>query len=1455
MQNLIRILSLLLISFSCFSQRFPQITHYSTENGLSENHILSMLQDKRGMMWFGTYDGLNSFDGYEFKNYKGNKLHNKLLNFRIEKLVEDHQGYIWLETNDRKIYRFDPATSDFTPFPQCDKAYENYNRPLTRITVLENNEIWLSHNNRENGDCFRIQTINAITTQIDLFSKNNQKLNSYNLNKIYLDSKGTTWLLGNESIEILEKNQCETKILDTIGGYEINEIDSKIYLACDKGIILTYDLISKKKKTVQSANRSAFIDIKNTHHKPLLLLNRNHDIFMFENEKFHQILFDKNKCGKLYSLFSNGSDKIWIDSDYKGSIYFDYDDNSIHYLKAPLPQSVNSTNRKYGVSRDFNKNIWIQTRNNGFYALDTVNMQLHSLPPSGESQPSLSGKVQSALFDKQGNMWLYTSMLGIYKIVFQTSAFDFTKPANNPQTSIENEIRCLFQDHNSQIWVCTKNGPVYIYNTEMQQVGQLSLDGSLSGSIPFNVAVYSMAESKDGTIWLGTRGKGLFKLSPINKNQYKIQNFTSEDNNYYSLSNNSIYSLWIDETENLWIGTFGGGLNCLNLKDPQYRFINSHNQLKNYPVNSASHIRYITEDKAGNLWICTTMGLVVSRIKNTPDKLLTFYQYTLNPTNKNSISGNDVFNVMINRESKVFITTIGGGVDYIDQNYTIENLKFNPLLSTENKQPNAVYTISEVESGDLWMSTQTQLLKFNPKSSEMESYKPLSEQKYYMAEAAVCKTKQGKLIFGTSEGFVHFDPKKIIKNKFIPNIIFTRFKLFNKESKPGEISSPISKVLDATAVIKLSHTQHSFSLEYAATDFTNPSVIQYAYKLEGFESDWNYVGTQRIASYINLPKGKYTFHVKSTNADGVWSENERIIEIIKLPSFWESAWGWMFYVFLFLLLSAIVAYVLFIIYQLRNDVIVEQRIADMKLKFFTDISHELRTPLTLIVSPLERILNKEIFSDNVRGQLETVNKNAQRMLRLVNQLLDFRKIQNHKMKLLLEEKNVALLMQDIIAGFRKFAEDKEIQLNLISQTEKATLWLDTDKFEKIIYNLLSNAIKFSQSGSEISIVLFEDIDYVTISVSDHGTGISKDKLKLLFTRFESFTANHWEKIPGTGIGLSLTRELVDLHKGTIEVESEPGKGSTFKLVFRKGMQHFDKDVEFLLNDYQEESCKNNALNTTDEEVNILEIERSDKMSILIAEDNEELRVFLKKSLESDYDIIEAENGKIALNKAKSIIPDLIVSDIMMPEMDGIELATLIKKDINTSHIPFILLTAKTDLDTRIEAMNLCVDDYIAKPFNFLYLEARICNLLKIRKQLHQYFQNSMTSGIITLEKPEITTEDEKFMNKVVKYLEGHFDDSNMNIDEIATDTGVSRSALFKKLKSLTGLAPVEFVREFRLQKALQFLEAGETTISQLTYNVGMLDTKYFSRCFKQKFGMNPSEYKQHLNNNSNIKPE
>ncbi len=1455
----------LTIHLSFFAQNQTQFAHYSVREGLSEINVLSMMQDHKGQMWFGTFDGLNKFNGYTFKTYKGNPGQDiGLVNYRIDKIKEDKTGYLWLQTYDGRIYRFDPKTENFLQIPQCKEEYKEYKLQIKNINILNDGTVWLAS---EEDGCFRVENINtADQVKITHFSTSNGLLTSNKVNKIFLDQKKNTWILTTNGLDLLKYNAQKPvqlfKEKEAGGLLSISESFPYIWIGGEHGKLRVYNSLRGTFDGIMTPVMAGIIDIKCINPHEIFILTDKSGFLLYNTQSGQFTTFNKSnntgvKSDNFFSCYLDKKHNLWLETDNPSIVYFETNKRKVNNFDVFVDNSAPfAVLPNFFVLEDKLGNTWVHPRTGGFSRYNTAQNKLESFYNDPNSPDrKFSNVMHSAYSDSQGNLWLCPYSHGIEKVVFRKSAFTFFKPVPGQKSSAKNEVRSLFQDKDNWLWAGTKNGFMYLYDASHKLMGRLGADGRINSPNPLKASIYGITSDHTGAIWLASKGMGLFRVIKKGNSSnatFEITNYQYNPDDIYSLSSNAVYSVYEDHLHRMWVATYGGGINMLENRNGQIRFISNRNKLKNYPSQQCLRARYITEDRKGQMFVGTTGGLVAFQCNNQRPENIIFHHYTHSPEDPNTISGNDVHYVMPAKDGKLYLAIFGGGLNVLADGFSLNKKpEFRSFMKNNGAPSNVVFTLKEDQKGDIWFSTQTEIVKFSPGTKSFDTYNPINPIEYSLMEAAVCQTRQGDLIFGTTEGFVIFNPMKTIKSRYKPRIVLTQLQLFNKTMEIGVEGSPLSQVIDDTEELRLTHEQNIFSIGFAALDYTDPHSIQYAYKLDGFEEDWNYVGNQRIATYTNLPKGEYVFRVKSTNGDGVWVENERSLIIKKLPSFWESSWGILFYILLFLGITALTAYILFTIYRLKNEVDVEHRITNMKLRFFTDISHELRTPLTLIASPVENILRNETLSDPVKEQLTVVQRNTDRMLRLINQILDFRKIQNKKMKLMIEEIQTGSFIKEICESFSKLAEERKINFVVYDESHDVKLWVDKDKFEKIFFNLLSNAFKFTLPDNPIEVIISEEKETVSITVRDRGTGISKDRLKLLFNRFESLASASVSSFqPGTGIGLSLTKELVEMHHARIEVESEPGKGSSFKVTFLKGHDHFTESEEFVLQDIRDKEPENAEVTDSEPEEEFVTEENnvSERQTILIAEDNQELRTFLKTVLGHQYDVLEAENGREALESAKANIPDLIITDVMMPEMTGLELAKAIKEDINISHIPLVLLTAKTDMESKLEALQYGADDYITKPFSSAYLEARIENLLKLRKQLQELYRSSLTSGVISPSKPNVVSQDDIFIQRIMKYIEDNIDNSEMTIEEIVSSVGLSRSAFFKKLKSLTGLAPVEFLKEVRVQRAAQLIETGEFNISQITYMVGMSDPRYFSRCFKQKFGMSPREYKDKCSN-------
>ena len=1087
-------------------------------------------------------------------------------------------------------------------------------------------------------------------------------------------------------------------------------------------------------------------------------------------------------------------------------------------------------------------------------------------------------------------MWLCTHSKGLEKVTFRNVPFSMLTPVPHEYESLSNEVRSVCEDKQGNLWVGLKDGMIRLYDSNRKFMGHLTGNGTISMTgTPMEGTAYFIMQDSKGIIWIATKGNGLVRAEQTSPTglSYKLTRYQHDSNDMYSLSDNNVYCVYEDHHGRIWAATFAGGINYISQGEHgETVFINHRNNLKGYPIDVCYKARFITSDNNGRLWVGTTTGAVAFDENFKKPEDIQFHHFSRVPNDTKSLSNNDVHWIIATQQKELYLATFGGGLNKLISISEDGHGEFKSYSVLDGLSSDVLLSIREDHKQNLWISTENGICKFVPSGERFENYDERSISfRVRFSEAASTLTSGGDMLFGTSNGLFMFTPDSIRKSSYVPPVVFSKLMVANEDVIPGEKS--ILKVdLDDTQELVLSHDENIFSVQYAALDYTNPQNIQYAYILDGFEKQWTFADRQRSVTYTNLPKGDYIFRVRSTNSDGVWVDNERILNITILPSFWETPLAYVLYVCFVLLIIFVAVYILFTIYRLKHEVSVEQQISDIKLRFFTNISHELRTPLTLIAGPVEQVLKNDKLPADAREQLVVVERNTNRMLRLVNQILDFRKIQNKKMKMQVQQLNVVAFVRKIMDNFESVAEEHNIDFLFQTEKEALNLWVDADKFEKIVFNLLSNAFKYTPNGKMITVFIREDEGTVSVGVQDQGIGIAENKRKSLFVRFENLVDKNIFNQASSGIGLSLVKELVEMHKATISVDSRLGEGSCFKVDFLKGKEHYNSSVEFILEDSAAPlsmerivDIANSSLQTEaaiadapDLEVSAAKEEAEESSSkelMLLVEDNQELRSFLRSIFASTYRVVEASDGMEGWSKALKYLPDIIISDVMMPEKDGIEMTRELRADMTTSHIPIILLTAKTTIESKLEGLEYGADDYITKPFSATYLQARVENLLMQRKKLQNFYRDSLThvtvsetpvaqgetlAGHASAEPdsvaaeepvmPEMSPNDRKFMDKLVDLMEQNMDNGELVVDDLVRELAVSRSVFFKKLKTLTGLAPIEFIKEMRIKRAAQLIETGEFNMTQISYMVGINDPRYFSKCFKAQVGMTPTEYRE-----------
>ncbi|WP_281336254.1 response regulator [Flavobacterium eburneipallidum] len=1426
--------------------------HFLVENGLPHNRINQIIQDKKGFIWLATYNGISKYDGYSFKNYKPTSINKVFIKSnRINQIVEDSNNRIWIKTNSDKsnTYCFNPETETFWSTDLiANTSKEGF--PLNKIKVNKSGYVWLLS---KTEGCILVYDL-LFSTKV--YNKKHKNLDASTVNSVYEDSKKNSWLLTNNGITLVKKNNLDRTVnyfsshnQQKKSFYTAIELDDEIWFSGSNGIIAKYSKVSNTFKTQKLELNSDIISLEKLNENTILAVTNQQgfctiNIYTGNIQIYNSRSNPQIKTSNLVPIAITKNNQFWFANDNQKGIYlFDFIVQKLFYFN-----SNQKNKEKYAISTAArvvtNKKgeIWVQPNEGDFSKYDPIKHQLISfIPPPLSFFGNFTNNFNAPFFDKQDNLWYSFQSSGLIKVVFIDNNFkpyQNQKNTNSSHSTIK-DVRCIIQKKDGNILVSTKQNQFFILDKNLNKIGCLSPSGQLKENSVWNKAGYNIIEDSQSNIWIGTRGDGLYKLIPQSKPfTYKVLHFKNEVSNPYSLTNNDIYSVFQDINNRIWIGTLDGLNLVASNPSETTRFISYKNEWKTYPIDNFNKIRCIKQSGDGIIYIGTTNGLLTfdpSTITNNLSKIKSNVNSL--KLHKNLIS-NDIIDLCINKQN-VFIATTDGGINKVIKKddfgfpLAFKNYGQQDGLPTEN-----ILSLLKDLDGNIWITSDNSLTRFYPGKELFEVY---PEIKWIMdghnfSEATRFCLNSGELLLGYSGGILHFFPDQIKTNNFSPYLAITKFKLLNQKSTENKESN-INLSIDNSKNLILKYDQNFFSIEFAALDFKNPSNIKYAYKLEGFDRNWNYIQNQRTAIYTNVPKGDYVFKVKSTNSQGIWASNERQLPITIKPSIWNTTFFQILYVILAVAILLLINYTLNTIYRLKTNVKLEKKMSDMKQKFFIDISHEIRTPLTLITAPIDYLIHDIRTPESVKNQLTYIAQSSNRLLRLVNQVLDYRKFQDVNIRV--SEINVAEFTRDIYNDFFEIAKEQEINFTFNEEIGNTKIWADRNGFEMILMNLLSNAFKYTPKGKSIAVSITKNEKQIGIHINDQGIGISKEKQHNIFTRFVSF--NDKRSNPSTGIGLSLVKELVEKHNARLDLISEPDKGSIFSVYFNLGKEHFSNDVIFEL-----EESKQEPLNNSDLTQKLPSKKQKEQIKILVVEDDAKLRAFIKNILESDYHVLEADNGEMGFQLTIEESPDFIISDIMMPKLNGIDLLKKIRKNIETSHVPVILLTAKTNIESKLEGLTYGADDYITKPFSVSYFKARIENLLNQRKRLQDIFGAIDPNQADEFNpKPHlITDQDEEIMKKVMVIIEQNIDNNKFSAESLGPLIGLNRTTFFYKIKSLTGYSPVEFIRDIRLKRAAQLIISSQLLIKEIAYMSGFSDMKYFSKSFKNKYLVTPLEYRK-----------
>jgi len=1116
-------------------------------------------------------------------------------------------------------------------------------------------------------------------------------------------------------------------------------------------------------------------------------------------------------------------------------------------------------------------NVWVGEETSGLYRvnLETGNSFHYSKDEIGESQIT-HNMIHCFTQDHQGRIWIGTEAgLCIWLPAadrFIISRYDLS----NPSGLNTDPIYDAFCDKGGNVWLGTYFGGVNFWNAE-KEFFKTWQSGFSKQQLGGNV-VSCLTEDTEGNIWIGLEDLGVNKLDLTTGVISKYSSETAAN----GLSYNNVHDLmFVDNL--LWIGTYTGGINIFDPRTGKFSHINRKTNPELPSDNIFSFYR-----SGDNVYVATTQGIgvinvVTKKIENFKKEALgqiefqsicgmnskiwfsasqALFYYDLSTGNVKQFERIPEFTninfVKTDSKGRIWIGDCYDGLCYYDEKR--DEIKY--FNKSTGFPASWMFSLEEAKDGWFWASSDKGLVRFHPEKGTTVLYDSNSGIPFNQFNfRASYKDSWGNLYFGGNSGMVSFNENDSPDVSKKLNVYITGMQLFNKPVVPGK-KSPLKKSINKVKEIRLNYGQNVFTIEYSALSYTTSGKCQYAYYLEKFETSWNYVGNRDFATYTNLNAGTYYFHVKGSTGNIMDESNETILKIVVRPPFWLSIWAFIFY-FILVWVITIVVYTIGKRFEKSKALVVMERrekehaeeINKVKLEFFTNISHELKTPLTLILGPLNKILEEEKLSPIFKKRIMGVEKNAQRLYHLINQLLEFRKIEDGKENLQIEKCDLLQLSQGIKDSFETVAENKNIEFNIFCNPQSFDIWLDNNKVDKIIVNLLSNAFKFTKEGGKIEL-RFDFIQRdkkakksrydLVIIVTDNGKGIRSEMLDKVFDRF-----SHFEDQPmiekSSGIGLNYLKSLVVLHRGTISVESELGKGSQFKVVLPVSKSDYSKE-EFVHSIQQYIPSKQDiAIDIEEEDEN--EIEDSNGLShdpiLLIVEDNTELLEFMKESLETVYQIFTARNGNEALEKMKMQLPDLIISDVMMPGMDGYEFTHTIKENIQTSHIPVILLTAKSGVENRFLGLKSGADYYIEKPFYPAILEQNIQNILNTRISLIEKFKNDAFVPVGDIAHSE---SDKIFIEKLTNVIKANISDPTMDVTYLIKEMGMSRSLLHLKLKNLVNCSTTEFIRSIRLREAVKLISNGKYNISEAAYETGFSSPTYFTRRFKEHYGKSPREY-------------
>ncbi len=1135
-------------------------------------------------------------------------------------------------------------------------------------------------------------------------------------------------------------------------------------------------------------------------------------------------LFESDLLKDVKSVWKDSKGNYWISTEHMGVFEADLQTEILLNFTDRF-ESMSYSDRIHTILEDNAQNLYFLARDQGLYIYNYIDKELSLIQPDIYDQNGLNSKgIISGVFSTNNIVWLGTWNKGVNYINHNRNPFHHYKVNYRSDGLLSNDIKCFFQDSEGLIWVGTKEGGgLSQFNPETGTFKNYkSKDGVPSISSDY---VFAINQLNEHTLIIGTYGEG---IDLFDKRTETFTNLKISMDGTIDPENNRIYSILKDHSGQIWVSSLRRVFR-FNQDDLSFRPVEGNLSVKSF----------VQDEHSDDFWMCSKFNGLLRFSDGEIEEI--------NVENTNGkLSSNNITALRFDEQGNMWIGT-DEGLNYLRVNDQI----IETWTEEDGLSGNKISALEIDDAGQIWISTSNGLSRFDPAAAIFRNYYMEDGLQGNQFENYVSlKTDDGKLLFGGSNGFNIFNPEQIIDHSVNLPIHFVDFKISNKSVPIGEKSSPLQKHINRTSHIDLKHYQADFTFEFVGLNYNSTKRKNYRYKLTGYDEDWIEAGSKSVATYTNINPGEYEFQVEVMDDQGLFSPESRSVKLSIAPPPWKTKWAYTLYIVF--IGSLVLSMYYFIVKRIEQERLLEQerreherseQINQMKLRFFTNISHEFRTPLTLIAAPLDILIRQTDQDNSQRKDLFSgMHKNVMRLLRLIRQLMDFTKIENQQYNLKVRQGDLVLFIQEIINGFEDYSKEKSICINYQynSEYQGKQQWFDPNVIDSVVFNLLSNALKFSRRQSNIEVVLeLHDNSRAIIKVIDHGVGIKQEKIHKIFERF--YTDNHdFGEYNGTGIGLAFSQSLIKLHGGEISVKSQPGTETVFTVNIPITKNAFPNDslseFDAVLSTMKSPEIKSNFDQHESEEGS--ENKKPKQNKVLLVEDNIELRKFLKTHL-SAYHILEAGDGLEAVEMIHESMPDLVISDIMMPRMDGVSLCKAVKSSFITSHIPVILLTAKTAVEHKIEGMENGADAYVEKPFDLHFLDAQIQNLLKQRNLLRKRFANQFD---VQPSEVAINKSDKFFFEKVENAVQENISDYNFSVEDLGNLLGMSRSQLFRKFKAITDNTPSDYIRAERIKLAKKLLKEGEYNVNEVSLRTGFNSNSHFISTFKKFTGYTPKEF-------------